>query len=112
VITIDRMLAMAEIVTAHPNLRKQASLTRKRVLTRALADRLGVAADNRRVRQAVTVWSAVAAGAYLNTNTMGAHYDPAHDDQLPERAITEFTATFTEVMGKAPLPPTPDSGAP
>ena len=48
VISRDRMLAMAEIVTAHPNLRKQASSTRKRVLTQALADRLGVAAENRR----------------------------------------------------------------
>ena len=30
VITCDRMLAMAEVVTANANLRKQASLTRKR----------------------------------------------------------------------------------
>ena len=112
VITQDRMLAMAEIVTAHPNLRKQASLTRKRVLTRALADRLGVPADNRRVRQAVTVWSAIAAGTYQSRHTMGAHYDPAHDDQLPERAISELNTTFTEVMGKAPRPPKPDTGPP
>jgi AcrR family transcriptional regulator len=111
-ITQDRMLAMSELVTAHPNLRKQASLIRKRALTPALADRLGVAADHRRVRQAVTMWSAVAAGAYLGRRTMGAHYDPADDDQLPERAISELNTTFTEVMGKAPRPPKPDSGAP
>lgn len=63
VITLDRMLAMAEIVTANPDLRKQASLIRKQVLTQALADRLGVAAENRRVRHAVTKWSAIASGA-------------------------------------------------
>jgi AcrR family transcriptional regulator len=112
VITLDRMLAMSELVTAHPNLRKQASLIRKRALTPALADRLGVAADDRRVRQAVTVWSAIAAGAYQTRHTMGAHYDPAHDDQLPERAISELNTTFTEVMGKAPRPPKPDTGPP
>jgi hypothetical protein len=70
------MLAMAEFVTANSNLRKQASLTRKRVLTQALADGMGVAADNRRVRHAVTTWSAIAAGAYLGAGSMGEHYDP------------------------------------
>ena len=76
VITRDRLLAIAQIFTAHPHLRKQASLVRKRVLTQALADRLGVAAENRRVRQAVTMWSAIVSGAYLGRSTMAAHYDP------------------------------------
>jgi AcrR family transcriptional regulator len=102
VITCDRMLAMAEIVTANANLRKQASLTRKRVLTQALADRMGVAADNRRVRHAVTTWSAIAAGAYLGAGSMGEHYDPRQDDQLKERGIAELTASFSDVMGDDP----------
>jgi AcrR family transcriptional regulator len=102
VITRDRMLAMAEIVTADPNLRKQASLARKRVLTRALADRMGVAAENRRVRHAVTMWSAIAAGAYLGRRSLAAHYDPRQDDQLEERGLAELAASFAEVMGKAP----------
>lgn len=102
VITRDRMLAIAQIFTAHPNLRRQASLARKRILTQALAERMEVAAENRRVRQAVTMWSAVAAGAYLDRHSMAAHYDPGQDDQLGERMITELAATFAEVMGKAP----------
>jgi AcrR family transcriptional regulator len=105
VITCDRMLAMAEIVTANANLRKQASLTRKRVLTQALADRMGVAADNRRVRRAVTTWSAIASGAYLNAGSMGEHYDPRQDDQLKERGIAELTASFSDVMGDDPPSP-------
>lgn len=105
VITLDRMLAMAEIVTANPDLRKQASLIRKQVLTQALADRLGVAAENRRVRHAVTKWSAIASGAYVSRSTMAAHYDPSLDDQLEQRMVTELTAGFTEVMGQAPPPP-------
>lgn len=105
VITVDRMLAMAEVVTSHPDLRGQASSARKRVLTQALADRMGLATGNRRVRQAVTMWSAIAAGAYLGRHSMGAHYDPAHDAQLLERSMTELAATFAEVMGTKPSQP-------
>jgi len=105
VITCDRMLAMTEVVTANANLRKQASLTRKRVLTQALADRMGVAADNRRVRHAVTRWSAIASGAYLGAGSMGKHYDPRQDDQLKKRGIAELTASFSDVMGDDPPAP-------
>src|ERR1700744_2043706 len=104
VITRDRLLATAQIFTAHPNLRKQASLARKRVLTQALADRMGVAAGNRRVRQAVTMWSAIVAGSYLGRHSMADHYDPHHDDQLVERMTAELAATFADVMGQAPKP--------
>jgi AcrR family transcriptional regulator len=102
VITQDRMIAMAEIVTTNSDLRKQASLVRKRVLTQALADRMGVAEGNQRVRQAVTRWSAIAAGAYVLAGSMGPHYDPRQDDQLVERGIAELTANFADVMGDHP----------
>jgi AcrR family transcriptional regulator len=102
VITQDRMIAMAEIVTTNSDLRKQASRTRKRVLTQALADRMGVAEGNQRVRQAVTRWSAIAAGTYVGAGSMGAHYDPRQDDQLVERGIAELTANFADVMGDYP----------
>jgi len=105
VITQDRMIAMAEIVTTNSDLRKQASLARKRVLTQALADRMGVTAGNQRVRQAVTRWSAIAAGAYVGAGIMGAHYDPRQDDQLVERGIAELTANFADVMGDDPSQP-------
>jgi hypothetical protein len=75
----------------------------------ALADRLGVAAENRRVRQAVTMWSAIAAGAYLGARSMGEDYDPAQDDQIIERMIAELGATFADVMGNDP--PQPDSAS-
>jgi len=104
VITRDRLLAIAQIFTADPDLRKQASLARKRVLTQALADRMGVAAGNRRVRQAVTMWSAIVAGSYLGRHSMADHYDPHHDDQLVERMTAELAATFADVMGQAPQP--------
>jgi AcrR family transcriptional regulator len=99
VITRDRMLAIAQIFSAHPSLRSQASLARKRILTRALADRMGVAAGNQRVRQAVTKWSAVAASAYLDRYRMAVNYDPRQDGRLEDRAIANLADTFAEVMG-------------
>jgi AcrR family transcriptional regulator len=105
VITLDRMLAMSQIMTAQSELRKQASLIRKRLLTQALAERMGVGADDRRVRQAVRIWSAIATGAYVSRSTMADHYDPGLDDELEERMVVELTASFTEVMGQAPPRP-------
>lgn len=63
VITLDRMLAMGRIVTATSHLQKQASAARKRVLSQALADRMGVGPQDRRVQRAATMFSAIAAGA-------------------------------------------------
>jgi hypothetical protein len=97
------MLAMAQIVTANSDLRQQASFARKRVLAQALADRLGVAAKDRRVRQAVTMWSAIAAGTYLGRRSIADHYDPRQDDQLLDRGIAELVANFADVMGDDPL---------
>lgn len=102
VITRDRMLAIGQIVTANWELRKQASLARKRTLTQALADRMGVAAEDRRVHRAVTMWSAIAAGTYLGRRSMAAYYDPHQDDQLMEHMIADLTATFADVMGENP----------
>ena len=105
VVTRDRFLAVAQVLTEHPNLRQQVSLARKRILTGALADRLGVGEDDRRVHQAVTRWSAIVAGAYLIGNSMADHYDPRTDDQLATRMIAELSATFDDVMGDNPRQP-------
>jgi AcrR family transcriptional regulator len=106
VITRDQFLAVAQVLTTDPNLRQQVSLARKRILTPALAVRLGVAEDDRHVQQAVTRWSAIVAGAYLINGSMADHYDPRTDPQLVERMIAEFSATFADVMGDDP--PQPD----
>jgi AcrR family transcriptional regulator len=102
VITRDRMLAMAQIIAARPNLRRQASLARKRALGQALGDRMGVGAQNPRVRRAVTMWSAIAASAYLGRRSSWTNYDPRHDDRLSERMIAQLAGTFHDVMGEAP----------
>ncbi len=102
VITLDRMLAMGRIVTGASHLQKQASAARKRLLTQALADRMGVGPQDRRVQRAATMWSAIAAGAYVGQLHMPPNYDPRNDDLLPERMIANLSDTFAEVMGEAP----------
>jgi AcrR family transcriptional regulator len=102
VITLDRVLAMGRIVTATSHLQKQASAARKRVLTQALAARMGVDSQDRRVQRPVTMWSAIAAGAYIGQLHMPPHYDPRRDDWLSERMIANLSDTFAEVMGEAP----------
>jgi AcrR family transcriptional regulator len=101
VITRDRMLAMGRIVTARPYLRKQVSAARKRVLTRALADRMGLDSQDRRVQRAVTLWSAVAAGAYVDRLGMAPGYDSRDDDRLSERVAANLSQIFADVMGPA-----------
>jgi AcrR family transcriptional regulator len=105
VITRDQFLALAQVLTEHPNLRQQVSSARKRIMTGALADWLGVSEDDRRVHQAVTRWSAIVAGAYLIGGSMADHYDPRTDEKLIERMIDELSATFADVMGDDPLQP-------
>jgi AcrR family transcriptional regulator len=102
VITRDRMLAMARIVTGTPHLQMQASAARKRVLIQALAERVGVGMEDRRVQRAATMWSAIAAGAYIGQLHMPANYDPRQDDWLSERMIANLSETFAEVMGEVP----------
>jgi AcrR family transcriptional regulator len=102
VITLHRMLAVARIVTGTSHLQKQASAARRRVLSQALADRMGVGSQDRRVQRAATMWSAIAAGAYIGQLHMPPHYDPRNDDLLPQRMIASLSDTFAEVMGEAP----------
>jgi len=102
VITRDRMLAMGRVVTSTSHLQQQASAVRKRVLTQALAGRMGFDSQDRRVQRAVTMWSAIAAGAYVGQLHMPSNYDPRQDDWLSERMVANLSETFAEVMGEAP----------
>ena len=102
VITRDRMLAMGRVVTSTSHLQQQASAVRKRVLTQALAGRMGFDSQDRRVQRAATMWSAIAAGAYIGQLHMPPNYDPRQDDWLSERMAANLSDTFAEVMGEAP----------
>jgi AcrR family transcriptional regulator len=102
VITRDRMLAMGRVVTSTSYLQQQASAIRKRVLTQALAGRMGFDSQDRRVQRAATMWSAIAAGAYIGQLHMPPNYDPRQDDWLSERMVANLSDTFAEVMGEAP----------
>jgi hypothetical protein len=86
----------------HPASAKAVSAVRERLLTQALADRMVVGSQDRRVQRAATMWSAIMAGAYIGQLHMPPNYDPQQDDRLSERMIANLSETFAEVMGEAP----------
>ena len=96
------MLTMGRVVTSTSHLQQQVSAVRKRVLTQALAGRMGFDSQDRRVQRAVTMWSAIAAGAYIGRLHMPSNYAPRQDDWLSERMVANLSETFAEVMGEAP----------
>jgi AcrR family transcriptional regulator len=101
-VTLDRLMALATIVNATRNLPRRLSQVRKQVITRALADRMGVDPNDRRLQRAATMWSAVAASAYVTQEEMPDDYDPQQDAQLTERMIANLSERFGHVMGEDP----------
>jgi AcrR family transcriptional regulator len=94
--TAERLLTTARIVTSSPALRLTASEFRRHAVTVALAQRMGVGLDDRRLHLAMAVWSAIMLTAY-------AEFGPSTDwphvtvDVLATRLEDTF-AQFTELM--------------
>ena len=101
-VPLDRLLAMSRIVTATSNLHRKISVARKRVLTQPLADWMGVDPQNRRVRHALTMWSAVVASAYVSALGLPDPYESGHDAGIHQRMISGIRQSFGEVMGDDP----------
>ncbi len=85
-LTTQRMIATIRIVASSPALRMAAGEYRRHAMTAALAKHIGVGLDNRRVRMAVAVWSAimlilvedfasVADWRAINADTVAARFD-------------------------------------
>jgi AcrR family transcriptional regulator len=101
-ITLERLLALARIVTETARLQRKVSAARKRVITQPLADWMGVDPEDRRLQRALTMWSAVAASAYVGAVGTPKNYDPRRDDWLRERLIGNLSQCFVEVTGEDP----------
>ena len=104
VITRERLQALAHILTASPELEKKASALLKQLLSVALAERMRVEPEDRRVRLAVTICGAVIAGAYNGDRDVRARIDPATDGRVPELMVDRLNDTFTQVTGREPPP--------
>jgi AcrR family transcriptional regulator len=101
-LTLDRLLAMARIVTTTRNLHRKVSVGRKRVLNQPLAEWMGVDPEDRRLQHVLTMWSAVAASAYVNAQGLPDGYQPESDGEVHRTIIADVAQSFGEVMGDDP----------
>jgi AcrR family transcriptional regulator len=107
VITRERLHVVAEILTASPSLAKRVNARGKEVFAVALAKRMGVTAEDRRVRLAVTIAAAVIAGAYNVDRGPQDLVAPGDDGRVPEVMVKRLSDTFTEVTGRPSPHPNP-----
>jgi AcrR family transcriptional regulator len=99
-VTRDCLATVAEILTAHHEFREPVRALRMQVLSGPLAEYLGAAPDDRRVRRAITMWSAIVAGSFNSFDRAG--IDPSGDGRVPELMVQRLKETFTQVMGREP----------
>ena len=99
---LDRLLAMARVVSATRNLLRSASAARKRLITQALADWMGVDPKDRRLQRAVTMWAAVTASAYVAAAEIPEHHEPQRDGELQKQMIADLSQSYGDVMGVDP----------
>jgi AcrR family transcriptional regulator len=104
-LTLDRLLAMTRVVSATRNLLRSVSAARKRVITQALADWMGVDPKDRRLQRALTMWSAVTASAYVAASEMPEDHEPQRDGGLQQQMIASLSQSYGDVMGVDPYSP-------
>jgi AcrR family transcriptional regulator len=106
IITRERLVALAHILTAHRHLREQVKAMRRRVLTIPLAEHTSVAPDDRRMRLAFTTWAAIVTGSYNYFDGAGlfekASFGPTGDGRVPEVMVQRLNETFAQVTGRQP----------
>jgi AcrR family transcriptional regulator len=106
IMTRERLVALAHILTAQPHLRKQVRAQRRQVLTIPLAEHMSVAPDDRPMRVAFTTWAAIVTGSYNHFDGSGlfnnAAFGPSGDGRVPEVMVRRLKETFSEVTGREP----------
>jgi AcrR family transcriptional regulator len=101
-VPLERLLAMAGVISATRNLHRTVSAARKRVITKPLAEWMGVDPTDRRLQRALTMWSAVIASSYVGASEMPKGYEPQRDSELQQRMIANLAYSFGDVMGVDP----------
>ncbi|MCW2653562.1 MAG: transcriptional regulator, TetR family [Mycobacterium sp.] len=94
--TAERLLTTARIVTSSPSLRLVAGEFRRHAVTVALAERMGVGLDDRKLHLAVAVWAAILLTA-LDDLGPDTDWRRVTVDMLVARLDGTF-AQFTELM--------------
>jgi AcrR family transcriptional regulator len=100
--SVERLMTIARIVTSSPALRLTAGEFRRHAVTVALARRMGVGLDDRKLHLAIAVWSAIllTALADLGPNTDWPHVTV---DMLVTRLEDTFSQ-FIELMTTLGVP--------
>jgi AcrR family transcriptional regulator len=101
-VPLYRILAMARIISTTRNLHRTVAAARKRVITKPLADWMGVDPKDRRLQHALTMWSAVTASTYASALDMPEGYERQRDDGLQQQMIASLSESYGDVMGVDP----------
>jgi AcrR family transcriptional regulator len=101
-LTVERLMTIARIVTSSPALRLTAGEFRRHAVTVALARRMGVGLDDRKLHLAIAVWSAILLTAL---GDLGPDTDWPHVtvDMLVTRLEDTFSQ-FTELITAPRVP--------
>jgi AcrR family transcriptional regulator len=101
-VPLYRILATARIISTTRNLHRTVAAARKRVITKPLADWMGVDPKDRRLQHALTMWSAVTASTYASALDMPEGYERQRDDGLQQQMIASLSESYGDVMGVDP----------
>ncbi|CRZ18721.1 TetR family transcriptional regulator [Mycolicibacterium neworleansense] len=96
-LTSDRLLASARIITSSPALMQSASEFRVDAVNSALARRMGVAGDDRRLKLTAVVWGSILMTAIAELGSQG-KWDSLTVDDIVARIDATY-ADFLEVVG-------------
>lgn len=97
-LTAERVLCIARIILSSPTLRQATVEFRGNALEAALADRMGVGLDDRRVRLASATWGAVIMTALTDIVQVNSDWSQVSLDDLIDGLEAVF-AEFTSSMG-------------
>ena len=94
VLSADRMVCIVRIIVSSPTLRQAALENRPHAINVALAKRLGVDLEDRRLKLISTVWGSIVLTALGDLSEQGVDWEHVGIDDI----VTRLEATFVEFI--------------
>jgi len=95
-LSADRMVCIVRIIVTSPTLRQAALENRPHAINVALAKRLGVDLEDRRLKLISTVWGSIVMTAMADLSEVGVDWERIGIDDI----VTRLEATFAEFMNE------------